>query len=568
MMRPILLFVLLCASPAAMIVAAQPQAVRPSAIATFSQRDTLLVADASQGRVLTVTLNDSPSPRETTIGKSLVDLARLADDRFVAVDRTLRQLILFRLDAGNEDVIHVDQRIHLDVEPARLAVNDVGTVACVTSRWSRAVQLVRLSETSRSHTSAPMVLGFEPQEILQLPNQRFLVADAFAGRLAVIDAKHHRVAAVQTIHGHNLRGLALTDDGSQVLISHQILSRVARSDVDDIHWGSLMQNVVSRFPIAALLRPPADFRRAVRRISLGDTGRGFADPTGVVALDDGFAVLSGGARQLSVHTNGTPIQYIDVGRRPTRLLLLTENRLAATNEHDGTISIVSLTDKAETQTIGLGAEGSFPVSAGEAAFYDAGLAHDLWMSCNSCHVDGHTPGLLADTLGDGSFGDAKLIPSLFGAKQTRPYGWLGNKPDLSSQIAATMASTMHAKDPPADVTATLVDFISGLELPTTAERADQVAEFGREVFKSRKCNECHQAPAFTSPLVRDVGLKDASGNAAFNPPSLRGLRHRRAFFHDGRAEALEQVFEVYHHQLNGDLSDEELRRLITYLKRL
>ena len=147
-----------------------------------------------------------------------------------------------------------------------------------------------------------------------------------------------------------------------------------------------------------------------------------------------------------------------MGRRPTRLLLLTENRLAVANEHDGTISIVSLSGTAKSKTIGLSADRSPPVSAGEAAFYDAGLSHDSWMTCNSCHVDGHTPGLRADTFGDGSFGDAKLIPSLFGAKQTRPYGWLGNKPDLSSQIAATLSSTMHAKQPPPEVTAQLVDF--------------------------------------------------------------------------------------------------------------
>jgi cytochrome c peroxidase len=357
------------------------------------------------------------------------------------------------------------------------------------------------------------------------------------------------------------------------LISHQILSRIARSDVDDIHWGSLMQNVVSRIPIGALGRPPADFRKSVHHIQLGDTGRGFADPTGIVALPDGFAVLSGGARQLSIYKNREPAHRVDVGRRPTRLSWLSDDLLAVANEHDGTISLVSMTGEVQPKTIELSTEGSSPVSAGEAAFYDASLSHDSWMTCNSCHVDAHTPGLPADTFGDGSFGDAKLIPSLFGAKTTRPYGWLGNKPELSSQITTTFASTMHAKNPPPEVAAHLVDFLEGLATPPTTDDADKDdadkdIEPGRQVFKSLKCNECHRPPTFTSATVRDVGLKDAVGNHAFNPPSLRGLRFRRAYFHDARAKSLQAVFKEYHHQLNGGLPEEDLRQLLIYLNSL
>ena len=318
-MRLILLCSLFAALSAVRNFAAQPQAPRPAGMVVANQQDTLLVADALQGRVLTVKLSESQTPKATTIGKSLADLARLADDRFVAIDRELRQLIHFRVGGRND--IRVSQRIHLDLEPSRLAVSDVDTIACVTSRWSPAVQLVHLSEITRSRTLAPIELGFEGQEILQLPNQRFLVADAFGGQLAVVDAKNRRMEAKQTIHGHNLRGLALTDDRSEVLISHQILSRIARTDFDDIHWGSLMQNVVSRFPIAALFSPPADFRKSVQRVPLGDPGQGFADPTGVVAFPDGFAVLSGGARELTVRENGEPPQHHQSGAATNTLVV-------------------------------------------------------------------------------------------------------------------------------------------------------------------------------------------------------------------------------------------------------
>lgn len=548
---------------------ADRQVVRPTAIVTGNQPDSILVADSAQGRLIRVHSRGVRRDSVDKIGESLVDLARLGGNRFIAIDRTLRQLIGFRCDAR----VTVTQRDVLAVVPSRVAVSDPGPatdakhVACVTSRWSQAVQMVRLSEDDRSRVSPSISLGFEAHEVLPLPNGRFLVADAFAGRLAVIDSESQSVESTQTLRGHNIRGLALTLDGSTVLVSHQILSRVARSDLDDVHWGSLMQNVLSRVPIDALSRAPADFHRSVRHVQLGDTGRGFADPTGIVALPDGFAVLSGGARQLSVYNSGLLMHQLAVGRRPTRAISLSADRLAVTNEHDGTLSIISLADGVNTKTIEL-AEAASAVSEGEAAFYDASLSHDSWMTCNSCHVDAHTPGLRADTFGDNSFGDAKLIPSLLGANETPPYGWLGNKPQLSDQIAATVSLTMHAKDARPEVLAHLVDFVEQLEFVPTPRAHSAAVDAGRRLFTALKCNECHVAPTFTSGAVHDVGLKDATGNHTFNPPSLRGLRHRRTYFHDARAASLEAVFREHRHQLSTDLSDEDLQRLLTYLNSL
>ena len=97
---------------------------------------------------------------------------------------------------------------------------------------------------------------------------------------------------------------------------------------------------------------------------------------------------------------------------------------------------------------------------------------------------------------------------------------------------------------------------------------ESVIQPGKRVFEKLKCNECHTPPRFTSPRVQDVGLQDELGNRKFNPPSLRGLRHRRAFFHDGRAKSLRSVFREYHHQLPDELSDQELKQLVAFLNTL
>ena len=54
--------------------------------------------------------------------------------------------------------------------------------------------------------------------------------------------------------------------------------------------------------------------------------------------------------------------------------------------------------------------GMTAADRGERLFFDGRLSHDGWLSCQSCHTDGHTNNALADTLGDGSFGAAKRLP--------------------------------------------------------------------------------------------------------------------------------------------------------------
>ncbi len=127
---------------------------------------------------------------------------------------------------------------------------------------------------------------------------------------------------------------------------------------------------------------------------------------------------------------------------------------------------------------------------------------------------------------------------------------------------------MHPKDLPAATVSHLVEFVEGLAALPTEQEAGKEIEFGRQVFASHKCGECHNAPAFTSPKVFDVGFKDTAGNRAFNPPSLRGVRVRRAFFHDGRAESLRSVLEDHRHPLGGEMPAEDLQRLLAYLKSL
>jgi len=78
------------------------------------------------------------------------------------------------------------------------------------------------------------------------------VADAFGGRLAVIDPETGAVESVREIPAHNIRGLALSADGRHLLVSHQVLSGRATTSLADVHWGNLLTNNLREVSLAGL----------------------------------------------------------------------------------------------------------------------------------------------------------------------------------------------------------------------------------------------------------------------------------------------------------------------------
>jgi cytochrome c peroxidase len=75
-------------------------------------------------------------------------------------------------------------------------------------------------------------------------------------------------------------------------------------------------------------------------------------------------------------------------------------------------------------------------------------------------------------------------------------------------------------------------------------------------------------PEYTSKRTYEVGLSDQAGNVRFNPPSLRGVNQGGPYFHDNRAQTLEEVFTRYRHQLQGELSENDLKALLAFLRDL
>jgi cytochrome c peroxidase len=296
-----------------------------------------------------------------------------------------------------------------------------------------------------------------------------------------------------------------------------------------------------------------------------------------IAPSGAVVVTLGGIDELAVgRENDFSLQRMGVGRRPTAVVVNREGQQAfVTNTFGDSISVVDLKSRETIREISLGLTSELSLAdRGELLFYDARLSHDGWMSCHSCHTDGHSNGLLNDNFSDDSFGAPKRVLSLAGQSDTAPFGWNAKAANLEVQVRNSVTNTMQGDEPPSDrQVAALVAFMQSLRLPPslTAARGESIGESatrGASLFRSLRCDSCHAPPSYTSPQVFDVGLHDKQGNKQFNPPSLRGVSQRGPFFHDNRAESLEAAFRDVGHQLDREISDSELRDLVAFLNSL
>lgn len=537
------------------------------------------------------------------------------------------QLLVTDAQNGRLAALQIDRRsarvlweLQMPTHPVSVRVSQDGSWCSVCSLWARKVVFVGLagkSAQARPQIIATVDLPFAPREqlILEQPS-RLIVADAFGGRLAVIRLDAHRVEALHTLPGHNIRGLALSPEGDRIFIAHQMLSENSPPRRSEIVWGVLQRDAVRTIQREKLLDPRADIMEGSRFIMIGNTTRGGGDPDALFVGKDGRIViaLAGTSEVAIVEPDGFDHQRISVGRRPVAISPVGDAGFLVVNELSDSLTQITLQAKPKQETNGntpvpkrprdreRGDREAYPESSrypvegdearvaarhltlgnsppsgsverGEALFFDARLSAGNWYSCHSCHTDGHSSGELADTLGDGQEGAPKRVLSLLGVAETGPWAWAGNKPRLHEQVDQSARSTMHGRELTTREVSDLVAYLQTLEPPPAfqpaASDADRsVIAQGRRLFESLSCNSCHAGRTLTSTETYDVGLSDQHGSKKFNPPSLRGVGHRYRLFHDNRAADLEQVVRRYKHQLPRSLSKQEEQMLIRYLKSL
>ncbi len=187
---------------------------RPVALACVADDQTLLVANERSGTVSVIDTEARRVLSEYKVGRGLADLAILPGGRhLLAVDQLANELLLL---SCRDRSIQVIDHLKVSLDPIKVVVSFDGSSCAVASRWSRRLTFVSLAKRTSADspgtlsTAGSLELPFCPRELAMLGNGSMLVvAEAFGGRVAVVDINRMSLESVRSLPGHNIRGLAL-----------------------------------------------------------------------------------------------------------------------------------------------------------------------------------------------------------------------------------------------------------------------------------------------------------------------------------------------------------------------
>lgn len=549
----------------------------PAAMAIDPAGERLFVANESSGSMSVITTSEPHIVTEWPIGQRLADVVVVPSRNLVLTVDTQQHLL--RAHRWQDDrLVHIAE-IQVPAHPVQLQVDASGSRIAVSSLWARQVSLWQLTEGDTFEPLWVQDLDFAPHHLQFVhTDATLIVADAFGGHLAAVQVSDGQLLRDRVIPAHKIRGLNLTPDGQRLIVSHQMLNGLAHAIRNDVHWGLMMSNDLRWLDLEVLLSSDENFHRQSHMHPLGQPGAGMADPAGIALSSQGVVAVAvqGVDRVLMGVESDFSLRSISVGPGPVDLVFSPEGqRLYVAHRWDDSVSIIDVEDRDPVARISLGPTPEETlVERGRRLFHEARLAHDGWMSCASCHVDGHTNGHLNDNFSDDSFGAPKRVLTLLGVHGTEPLAWNGSKDSLETQVKASLEATMQSPNPPQEEDiAAISAFVRSLTPPPSISqarhRSDAPAEArGAQLFSNLGCRECHAGDQLTSPRNYDVGLIDEQGNREFNPPSLLGISQRPPYFHDARAQDLEAVIDQVRHQLTRDLSSDERADLLAYLRSL
>ena len=351
--------------------------------------------------------------------------------------------------------------------------------------------------------------------------------------IASVSDSNNRIAQVDADAQPHSHGLALIDIETESPTEFSVLSRVdldlqpsssgpapspfSVAVADDDH---LLVTLSAGNAILVL------DRETLEEISRIPTG---SDPRGLIAIDGGFATLAW------LDAEAQFIDWPDALESPD-----------------------------SSQLVLPGDPTPEDVAEGRRMFNDASFSRHGDFSCNNCHIDGLTDGLVWNLLLDG---DVNTI-SFRNVGGTGPFLWGGQLPtlfDFSREVLQLVGAS--ATGAQMDL---LTRYMQSVTAPPNPHAGPggvltEVGLRGRDVFASTGCTGCHNGPAFTNRTVVDgktPGLRT-------DVPSLIATYDSGPWGRQGDWTSLEAMVEFAAVDYLGvALNESELTDLTEYVRQL
>lgn len=275
-----------------------------------------------------------------------------------------------------------------------------------------------------------------------------------------------------------------------------------------------------------------------------------------------------------------------VGRAPRGLALSSDGRTAyVDNGFDWAVSRLDAPADARARTevtwTRRRTRGAVAMSElalrGRSLFFDAVDTHltpSGVVTCGTCHPRGGEDGLSWFLHTNGVPRKLRRTPPAWGARaQLSPFHWDGEFGDAALLSRRTTEELMEGDGLLIDFNA-IAAYMAEVPLPSAGPVDDPAAaERGRGIFVSAGCEGCHSGELFADGELHSVvpPSDDSDAHVArVSTPSLRGVRTRAPYFHDGRATTLQETLEVPDdlHGRTRALDDAARTDLVTYLNSL
>jgi len=468
-------------------------------------RDVLIVVSTADGAV-ELTADTGPGPTGVTVlpGSGEVWVVCRWDDRIHRFDgNTLVAL-------SSIDVPLYCERVQSDTNGAKVYV---------TNSAHNALYIIDTATLLVETVDLP---GRAPKDLLvDSDDDRVYIAQSLSESVAVVDTVTKTVLADVQV-GAVPADRALL--GENVIVGH--LGLIGGTDDDDI---TNTATLIDRSTFAVT----ADFLVA------------YATPKDALYdHESGRAWVACFGSDVVVEMNpfdGAILSVVDVGPNPGRIIRHADGRMFVLNELGDSISVID--NGIVVDTWGLNADFPGLTTAelrGERVFNtDSDYGP---YTCFSCHPNGELDGL-SRFLAPPDYLDGLTIntPSLRFARWTPPFRRNGSTSGLAIQ-EANVLTVMRGETPSGEDLSDLVAYVNSLG-PSPNPFAKQTDELdslelqGQALFEQLKCGSCHLPMLYTDGMLHDVG----TGGEA-DTPSLLGLWQSAPYLHDGRADALEDVF--------------------------
>jgi YVTN family beta-propeller protein len=417
-----------------------------------------------------------------------------------------------------------------------------------------------------------------------LPAERADV-DTVTASVSVIDLEVFiKVKDIPLSTGSNaLRGMCLSPDGKYVFVTHN-LGRF-HVPTNQLLQGWMNTSAMSIIEAGALEKAGT--------VLLDEPERGAAGIWGVHCTDSKILVTHSGTHDVSVidyhafkdkfnaHPDKNSLDYdlrfmvgirerIPLHGNGPRNFILSGDKAFIPTYFSDTLNIFNLSD-GHIQPVAL-VENRMEsrIDKGERIFNDAGYCFQNWQSCNGCHPgDARTDGLNWDLMNDG-IGNSKNAKSLLYSHVTPPAMISGIRESAEIAVRRGFTHIQFAEIPEED--AVCVDeYLRSLRpVPSpylVGGKRSEKAEQGKKVFEKLNCANCHSGIYYTDMKRHRIG-QDIEFEDGWDTPTLIEVWRTAPYLFDGRAATLEDVFGIYKHGIDRNVSVKELTELVEYVKSL